>query len=99
MKISKMGYRPDTMSVQHDLSEEEKIEQLRGHSEKLALTYGLIKTSEGTTIRVYKNLRICVDCHNAAKLISKVMEREIVVRDNKRFHHFKNGVCSCGDYW
>ncbi|XP_010498238.1 PREDICTED: pentatricopeptide repeat-containing protein At1g18485 [Camelina sativa] len=99
MKIWKMGYRPDTSSVQHDLSEEEKIEQLRGHSEKLAITYGLIKTSEGTTLRVYKNLRICVDCHNAAKLISKVMGREIVVRDNKRFHHFKNGFCSCGDYW
>ncbi|KAL1197330.1 Pentatricopeptide repeat-containing protein [Cardamine amara subsp. amara] len=98
-EIWKMGYRPDTSSVQHDLSEEEKIEQLRGHSEKVAITYGLIKTSKGTTLRVYKNLRICVDCHNAAKLISKVMEREIVVRDNKRFHHFKNGFCSCGDYW
>lgn len=99
MKIWKMGYRPDTSLVLHDLSEEEKIEQLRGHSEKLAITYGLIKTSEGTTLRIYKNLRICVDCHNAAKLISKVMEREIVVRDNKRFHHFKNGFCSCEDYW
>ncbi|CAH8381378.1 unnamed protein product [Eruca vesicaria subsp. sativa] len=98
-EIWKMGYRPDTSSVQHELSEEEKIEQLRGHSEKLAITYGLIRTSEGTTLRVYKNLRICVDCHNAAKLISKAMEREIVVRDNKRFHHFKNGFCSCGDYW
>ncbi|KAJ0257305.1 Pentatricopeptide repeat-containing protein [Hirschfeldia incana] len=97
--IWKLGYRPDTSSVQHELSEEEKIEQLRGHSEKLAITYGLIRTSEGTTLRVYKNLRICVDCHNAAKLISKAMEREIVVRDNKRFHHFKNGFCSCGDYW
>ncbi|KAF8081336.1 hypothetical protein N665_0891s0012 [Sinapis alba] len=98
-EILKLGYRPDTSSVQHDLSEEEKIEQLRGHSEKLAITYGLIRTSEGTTLRVYKNLRICVDCHNGAKLISKAMEREIVVRDNKRFHHFKNGFCSCGDYW
>ncbi|KAJ4916112.1 Pentatricopeptide repeat-containing protein [Raphanus sativus] len=98
-EILKMGYRPDTSTVQHELSEEEKIEQLRGHSEKLAILYGLIRTSEGTTLRVYKNLRICVDCHNAAKLISKAVEREIVVRDNKRFHHFKNGFCSCGDYW
>lgn len=98
-EILKMGYRPDTSTVQHELSEDEKIEQLRGHSEKLAITYGLIRTSEGTTLRVYKNLRICVDCHNAAKLISKAVEREIVVRDNKRFHHFKNGFCSCGDYW
>ncbi|KAH0877788.1 hypothetical protein HID58_065182 [Brassica napus] len=82
-EIGKMGYRPDTSSVQHDLSEEEKTEQLRGHSEKLAITYGLIRTSEGTTLRVYKNLRICVDCHNAAKLISKVMEREIVKQQEK----------------
>lgn len=42
-EIRKIGYRPDTSSVQHDISEEEKIEQLRGHSEKLAITYGLIK--------------------------------------------------------
>ncbi|XP_010537418.1 PREDICTED: pentatricopeptide repeat-containing protein At1g18485 [Tarenaya hassleriana] len=98
-RIRKIGYNPDTSSVLHDLSEVEKIEQLKAHSEKLAIAFGLIKTTKGTTLRVYKNLRICVDCHNAAKLISKVTEREIVVRDNKRFHLFKNGFCSCGDYW
>ncbi|KAL6281491.1 hypothetical protein ACE6H2_018372 [Prunus campanulata] len=99
-KISKFGYRPNTGSVLHELEEEEeKIEILRGHSEKLAISFGLLKMSKGATLRICKNLRICVDCHNAAKLISKVVEREIVVRDNKRFHHFKHGLCSCGDYW
>ncbi|OMO62853.1 hypothetical protein COLO4_32854 [Corchorus olitorius] len=97
-KICKIGYKPDTNSVLHELGEDEKIEVLRGHSEKLAISLGLLRTSKGETVRVSKNLRICVDCHNAAKLISKTVEREIVVRDNKRFHHFKNGLCSCGDY-
>ncbi|KNA20782.1 hypothetical protein SOVF_049240 [Spinacia oleracea] len=98
-KISKYGYNPDTSSVLHDVGQEEKLQILRGHSEKLAVSFGLLKTAEGMTVRVCKNLRICSDCHNAIKLVSKVVNREIVVRDNKRFHHFKNGCCSCGDYW
>ncbi|KAG7979272.1 hypothetical protein I3843_05G122000 [Carya illinoinensis] len=98
-KISEIGYKPNTDSVLHELSEEEKIEALRGHTEKLALSFGLLKTTKGATLRICKNLRICVDCHNVAKLISKVVAREIVVRDNKRFHLFKDGFCSCGDYW
>ncbi|KAJ7956529.1 Pentatricopeptide repeat-containing protein [Quillaja saponaria] len=97
--IGKIGYKPDTGSVLHELEEEQKIEILRSHSEKLAISFGLLKTTKGATLRVWKNLRICVDCHNAAKLISLAVEREIVVRDNKRFHHFKKGFCSCGDYW
>ncbi|GMY15433.1 pentatricopeptide repeat-containing protein At1g18485 [Fagus crenata] len=98
-KISKIGYKPNTDSVLHELREEEKIEVLRGHSEKLAISFGLLNTTKGVTLRICKNLRICVDCHNAAKLISKAAEREIIVRDNKRFHHFKHGFCSCQDYW
>ncbi|KAI4346267.1 hypothetical protein L6164_013333 [Bauhinia variegata] len=98
-KISKIGYKHDTSCVLHELEEEEKIDILRSHSEKLAISFGLLNAGEGTALRVIKNLRICVDCHNAARLISKVVKREIIVRDNKRFHHFKNGFCSCGDYW
>lgn len=98
-KINKIGYKPDTSCVLHELEEDEKIKILRNHSEKLAISFGLLNTAKGTTLRVCKNLRICVDCHNAIKLVSKVDEREIIVRDNKRFHHFKNGFCSCGDYW
>ncbi|XP_074278041.1 pentatricopeptide repeat-containing protein At1g18485 [Silene latifolia] len=98
-KIRCIGYIPDTSSVLHDLGEDEKLEVLRGHSEKLAVCFGLLNTSKGVTLRICKNLRICSDCHNAIKLVSRVCEREIVVRDNKRFHHFKNGSCSCRDYW
>ncbi|XP_028757953.1 pentatricopeptide repeat-containing protein At1g18485 [Neltuma alba] len=98
-KISKIGYKPDTSCVLHELEEDEKIEILRGHSEKLAISFGLLNTTKGSPLRICKNLRICVDCHNAAKFISKVVKREIIIRDNKRFHHFSNGLCSCGGYW
>lgn len=100
LKIKKLGYVPDTKLVLHDVeSEEQKEYALSTHSEKLAVVYGLLKLPRGATIRVFKNLRICGDCHNAIKFISKVEDREIVVRDAKRFHHFKDGECSCGDYW
>lgn len=83
----------------NDVEEEEKELFLCHHSEKLAIAFGLLISSSGTTIRVVKNLRICVDCHTAAKLISKIVGRNIVVRDAIRFHHFKQGKCTCGDCW
>jgi hypothetical protein len=85
--------------VLHDLEEEEKESILCGHSEKLAIAFGLINTPPDTIIRITKNLRACGDCHNATKFISKIVGRSIIVRDTNRFHHFKDGVCSCGDYW
>ncbi|XXG61295.1 hypothetical protein AAC387_Pa04g2989 [Persea americana] len=99
MEIKKAGFVPDTESVLHDIDEELKQLVLSHHSEKLAIAFGLISTPEKTTLRIMKNLRICNDCHSAIKFISKVMEREIIVRDTTRFHHFKNGSCSCRDYW
>ncbi|THU52816.1 hypothetical protein C4D60_Mb10t07920 [Musa balbisiana] len=95
-KIRGIGYIPDTSSVLHEKGDEEKLKILRGHSEKQAISFGLLKTSGNKKIRVCKNIRICRDCHNAAKLVSKVVGREIIVRDNKRFHHFRDGWCSCG---
>eukprot|EP01018_Ginkgo_biloba_P003198 Gb_11219 [translate_table: standard] len=93
------GYRSDTRFVLHDLEEQQKEQILSHHSEKLAIAFGLMNTSPGTTIRVIKNLRMCGDCHLATKFISKIVEREIVVRDANRYHHFNDGQCSCGDYW
>ncbi|KAJ8755297.1 hypothetical protein K2173_019095 [Erythroxylum novogranatense] len=69
------------------------------HSEKLAIAFGLAKTPEGTTLRIVKNLRICTDCHVFIKYVSGAFNREIIVRDRIRFHHFKGGFCSCRDYW
>ncbi|ESR62577.1 hypothetical protein CICLE_v100181751mg, partial [Citrus x clementina] len=93
------GYVPESESAMHELEEEEREYSLRYHSEKLALAFGLMRTSPGMTIRIVKNLRMCVDCHSAIKFISVATNREIIVRDRLRFHHFKRGSCSCLDYW
>ncbi|GJN02626.1 hypothetical protein PR202_ga19996 [Eleusine coracana subsp. coracana] len=93
------GYVEDTRFVLHDVSEEEKIEMLHKHSERLAIAFGLISTRPGTPLRIAKNLRVCGDCHEFTKLVSKLFKREIVVRDANRFHHFSGGFCSCGDFW
>ncbi|KAL6316857.1 hypothetical protein AAG906_022575 [Vitis piasezkii] len=98
-RIKAFGYVAETSLVLHDIGEEDKENALCHHSEKLAVAFGLISTSEGTPIRVNKNLRICGDCHVVIKLISKIYDREIIVRDRARFHRFKDGSCSCRDYW
>ncbi|PKA61909.1 Pentatricopeptide repeat-containing protein [Apostasia shenzhenica] len=98
-RIRQIGYLPEMASVLHEVGEEEKVEMLRGHSEKKAIAFGLLKTTDGAKLRVFKNIRMCRDCHNAIKLVSKAVGREIMVRDNKRFHHFRDGLCSCRDFW
>ncbi|CAL5403861.1 unnamed protein product [Camellia sinensis] len=92
------GYVPDTGSVLHDMDAEEKEHNLAHHSEKLAIAFALMNTPEGVPIRVMKNLRVCSDCHVAIKYMSEIENREIIVRDASRFHHFKDGKCSCADY-
>ena len=98
-EMKAMGYVPKTEFVLHNLEEEVKERMLCNHSERLAIAFGLLNTGPGTRLLITKNLRVCGDCHEATKFITKIVNREIVVRDVKRFHHFKDGVCSCGDYW
>ncbi|XP_052184714.1 pentatricopeptide repeat-containing protein At3g46790, chloroplastic [Diospyros lotus] len=98
-EMKEKGYVPETKAVLYDLDTQEKERMVLGHSEKLAVAFGLINSSRGDTIRITKNLRLCEDCHSVTKFISKFTNREILVRDVNRFHHFKDGVCSCGDYW
>nr|BAK07481.1 predicted protein [Hordeum vulgare subsp. vulgare] len=93
------GYVPRTSNVLADIEEEEKETALNYHSERLAIAFALLKSLPGSPIRIVKNLRMCGDCHLVIKLISKVYDREIIVRDRSRFHHFKGGECSCKDYW
>ncbi|PWZ19045.1 Pentatricopeptide repeat-containing protein [Zea mays] len=97
--VNEQRYVPDTRYVLHDIDQEAKEQALLYHSERLAIAYGLISTPARTPLRIIKNLRICGDCHNAIKIMSRIVGRELIVRDNKRFHHFKDGKCSCGDYW
>lgn len=98
-KLRLAGYVANTNQVLFDIEEEEKEDALCRHSEKLAIAFGFITLADGVPIRIVKNLRVCRDCHDATKVISKVFNREIVVRDRNRFHHFKDGECSCMDYW
>ncbi|CAN4090890.1 unnamed protein product [Withania somnifera] len=93
------GYMPETEWVLHNIDEEEKEGALGSHSEKLALAFGLISTVPGVIIMIVKNLRVCGDCHSLMKYVSRMSQRVIVLRDIKRFHQFKDGVCSCKDYW
>ncbi|KAL6272852.1 hypothetical protein ACE6H2_023544 [Prunus campanulata] len=96
--IKKMSVEADAI-VLHYVDEEEKAHSLSYHSKKLAIAYGLLKVPQGMPIWVIKKLRVCEDCHSAIKLISKVMGREIILRDANRFHHFKDGLFSCRDCW
>ncbi|KAK8954596.1 Pentatricopeptide repeat-containing protein [Platanthera zijinensis] len=98
-RLRKEGYIARTVNVLADIEEEEKETALGYHSERLAIAFGLMKSAPGAAIRIVKNLRVCEDCHLVIKLISRVYEREIVVRDRSRFHHFRDASCSCKDYW
>uniref|UniRef100_A0A0V0IV40 Putative pentatricopeptide repeat-containing protein-like n=1 Tax=Solanum chacoense TaxID=4108 RepID=A0A0V0IV40_SOLCH len=93
------GYIPETKFVLHDVDQETKEDALMAHSERLAFAQGLMNSSARSPIRIIKNLRVCGDCHNALKIASKLVGREIIMRDAKRFHHLKDGLCSCRDYW
>uniref|UniRef100_A0A0E0R3Q2 DYW domain-containing protein n=1 Tax=Oryza rufipogon TaxID=4529 RepID=A0A0E0R3Q2_ORYRU len=98
-RLSECGHRSSTSSALFDVEEEDKADALSYHSERLAIAFALIASNPGAPIRIIKNLRVCADCHESAKLVSRVYGREIVMRDRTRFHHFRDGVCSCGDFW
>jgi pentatricopeptide repeat protein len=98
-RFRETGYVPDTNFVLHDVEEEQKQDELLYHSEKLAVAYGILRVPNGTPIQIMKNLRTCGDCHSFMKFVSDITKRKIVIRDGSRFHHFRDGLCSCGDYW
>ncbi|EPS61477.1 hypothetical protein M569_13318 [Genlisea aurea] len=81
------------------IEEEEGDELLLscGHSERLAVAFGLMNTSPGMPIRVTKNVGMCRACHGSMKFVSRVFRREVSVTETANFHHFKDGNCSCGE--
>ncbi|KAJ8747466.1 hypothetical protein K2173_008763 [Erythroxylum novogranatense] len=92
-KLKLVGYAPNISSLMFNSGGGK--EEL--HSEKLAFCYGLIYSRKESCIRVIKNRGVCEDCHSFMKLASKVYARQIIVRN--RFHHYRDGVCSCNDFW
>ncbi|KAF3436939.1 hypothetical protein FNV43_RR19692 [Rhamnella rubrinervis] len=97
--IREAGYVADTSYALHDTDEEQKEHNLWNHSERLALAFGLISAPQGSPIRIFKNLRVCGDCHSVYKFVSGIVGRRIILRDPYRFHHFSDGKCSCSDFW
>lgn len=81
-KLESIGYLPDYSGAPLvDEIGDGKQKTLRLHSERLAIAFGLLSSRSGTPIRVFKNLRVCNDCHKVTKLISSIYKVEIIVRD------------------
>ncbi|XP_078429841.1 pentatricopeptide repeat (PPR) superfamily protein [Wolffia australiana] len=94
------GYVADGGCVLVELEgeDEEKRGALLGHGEKVALAFCLVRGGEGH-VRIINNLRVCDDCHAFMAAFSKVFERDVMLRDRARFHHFSKGSCSCNGFW
>ncbi|CAF1012104.1 unnamed protein product [Adineta steineri] len=104
-KISKelisYGHKYDSSCITRPLNENESVELvLCGHSERLAIAWNFVANPNISRIQITKNLRVCDDCHESTKLIALIRQCEFIVRDANRIHHFyKNGKCSCQDYF
>ncbi|CAH9080828.1 unnamed protein product [Cuscuta epithymum] len=99
LQLNSAGYIPNKDYSLHNVQDQEKRVNLLHHSERLALAFALISHATNHTIIIFKNLRICGDCHQFMKLSSLITHRKIVIRDVNHFHHFCDGTCSCNDYW
>jgi pentatricopeptide repeat protein len=98
VKAKNLGYEVLESVEFSDKEEDEKTSSPNiYHSEKLAITFGLMNLPNSSPIRVVKNTLMCRDCHNFMKYISTLTSREIIVKDSKRLHKFVNGQCSCGN--
>ncbi|PWZ04010.1 putative pentatricopeptide repeat-containing protein [Zea mays] len=78
-KMEAAGYVADTSAVVKDVDGDEKRATVRYHSERLAIGLGLLIVPHGVPIRVMKNLRVCDDCHNAIKYLTKCTGRVVVL--------------------
>ncbi|TXG47647.1 hypothetical protein EZV62_026941 [Acer yangbiense] len=100
LKMEEEGHSPKIRYALINADDMENEVALCGHSEQLAMAFGILSLPPGkTVIQVTKNLRVCSECHEMAKFISKKARKEIVLRDSNRFHHFKDGNCSCRGFW
>uniref|UniRef100_A0A1D1XEG9 Pentatricopeptide repeat-containing protein At1g20230 n=1 Tax=Anthurium amnicola TaxID=1678845 RepID=A0A1D1XEG9_9ARAE len=96
IEMDKRGYDPQDVVF---LDEEDADDFSCFHPEKLAICFGIISLPGCFPIRISKNVRMCIDCHTSAKFIALINDREVFVRDGCFYHHFRDGICSCGDKW
>ncbi|KAL3820865.1 hypothetical protein ACJIZ3_006770 [Penstemon smallii] len=97
-KARGIGYRVEKNLETVDEEKEETTASTAHHSEKLAVAFGLLNTSNAAEILVVKSTSMCRDSHNFMKIISTLTSRTITIRDSKRLHKFYDGQCSCGDF-
>jgi hypothetical protein len=99
------GYINDQRWITSDRGfNDEQINPLDSHSERLALAYQLFirrkNLFNNQSIQITKNLRICGDCHEIFKRITRIYQGLIILaRDRTRQHKFQEGKCSCNDYF
>ncbi|KAI3839729.1 hypothetical protein MKW98_010034 [Papaver atlanticum] len=97
--MKESGYIPELKCAMHDVDDESKAAILLAHSEILACVAGILRSPARSQVRILMNVRMCMDCHNALKIISKIVGRRIIARASKRFHQIEDGVCSCNDFY
>ncbi|KAL9666366.1 hypothetical protein QQ045_000696 [Rhodiola kirilowii] len=69
-------YHPQNLTLLPDVDEQEERMRLY-HSEKLAIAFGLINTTESTPLQLVQSHRMCGVCHSVVKLIAFVSRRVI----------------------
>ncbi|RWR97171.1 pentatricopeptide repeat-containing protein, mitochondrial-like protein [Cinnamomum micranthum f. kanehirae] len=97
-KMRELGYVSDKNHWLHDAEEEHRGIGFQ-HTEIIAIAFGLVWLPQGTPIRISKSVRMCGDCHSVCKFMSTFIGRDMFVKDSCRFHHFRDGRCSCRDAW
>ncbi|KAL3533046.1 hypothetical protein ACH5RR_006567 [Cinchona calisaya] len=74
-KMKDAGFQTEIVTAFHDVEDEENELMVKAHNEKLAIAFGLIMSEPEAEVRIIKNLRVCLDCHNFTKFVSKITER------------------------
>lgn len=92
------GYQPDVSGVDGDVLDD-ALQASCVHSEKIALAYALRVLPPGAPVFASKPDGICPDCHDVLKRVSALYRRDVGVRDRNAYHRFRDGRCSCDDYW
>ncbi|CAN1315295.1 Pentatricopeptide repeat-containing protein At5g40410, mitochondrial [Linum perenne] len=90
LKIRGSGISARTELVLQDIDEEEvKEEMINKHSEKLAIAFGLLVNGPNEMpLVITKNLRICGDCHDFAKVVSRIEGRKIIRESKTGQQHY-----------
>ncbi|CAF4151090.1 unnamed protein product, partial [Rotaria sp. Silwood2] len=102
-KLNKDGHISDQRWITSDHNLSKLNDPLNSHSERLALAYQLLlrrTIPSNEPIQITKNLRICGDCHDIFKRITRIYQGLVILtRDRTRHHKFQQGQCSCNDYF